>query len=166
MQIQSAKKKGRDLENFVVDRLVASGLDPRASRNPGSGSGRRKGDVWNALDLTIECKNTVAYPGQSVFRQVMREALGIMREVIVWHPPRVPLSGSHVIIGWEHFEDLMVKTRQPRSENPDRALRQKAERLILYAKEFIDTLEEDDKYNTYKGRRLIQHAKDLIKELK
>jgi len=45
------------LDSLVGERLVKSGLDPRAKREIGSGSGKAKGDISNGLDLHLECKN-------------------------------------------------------------------------------------------------------------
>lgn len=63
MKASSAKAKGNKLEEWVVDKLVSSGLDTKAFRTPGSGNGNRyKADVETKImvgDRTIafECKN-------------------------------------------------------------------------------------------------------------
>lgn len=134
MQIKSAKNKGRELENFIVQLLRESGLDSRASRNPGSGSGnRQKGDVWNALGLCIEAKNTVKAPGKAEFDQVRREAGPYETEVIVWHPPKLPLDDSKVILNIHDFIELLKKGRDPKTEktSPNLAFKMRRARQSL-----------------------------------
>lgn len=121
MKTQSAKAKGRELENFVVQKLRQRGLDSRATRNPGSGSGKQKGDIWNSLGLCIECKNTKKAPGKEEFEQVRREAMGYQTEVIIWHPPKMPMEESKVILNINDFLDLIEKSREkPNTETPDK----------------------------------------------
>ena len=63
MKTSSAKQKGKDLENYVADRIVDSGIDVRAKRNADSGSGNReKADIITSMQIGnrnvgIECKN-------------------------------------------------------------------------------------------------------------
>ena len=46
-------QKGKQLENFIVDRLRITGLDTRAYRQKGSGNGLNKGDIWNDLNISF-----------------------------------------------------------------------------------------------------------------
>lgn len=123
MNTSSAKNKGRALENFVVQKLRQSGLDPRASRNPGSGSGLQKGDVWNSLGFTIECKNTRKAPGKAEYAQVEREAMGYSIGILIWHPPAVSLEDSRVIMNINDWLDLVKKSKdKPNIEMPGKDL--------------------------------------------
>lgn len=123
MNPQSAIQKGKELENWIVGRLKASGLDLRAARNPGSGNGKMKGDINNDLGWCIEAKNTRAFPGAGAFRQVREAAMGYQKELIVWHPPNTPLDASQVVMSWHDFEELLLKAREERVEAPDRDMR-------------------------------------------
>lgn len=63
MKPQSAIQKGKDLENYVCEQLQTKGLDLKAYRSKGSGSGTgEKADIWTSLTVLgrnagIECKN-------------------------------------------------------------------------------------------------------------
>jgi hypothetical protein len=100
---KSAIQKGKELEEFIVQRLRLTGLDTRAYRQKGSGSGLNKGDVWNDLNLCFEAKNTAKPNLGPSLKQVNREALGTQIPVMVWHRPRTPLEDSVVIIDWHLF---------------------------------------------------------------
>lgn len=63
MKTKSAIQKGKDLENYVCEQLIDKGLDLKAYRSKGSGSGTgEKADIWTSLvvlgrNAGIECKN-------------------------------------------------------------------------------------------------------------
>lgn len=63
MKVKSAIQKGKDLENYVCEQLQEKGLDLKAYRSKGSGSGTgEKADIWTSLvvlgrNAGIECKN-------------------------------------------------------------------------------------------------------------
>lgn len=63
MNPRSAKAKGNALEQHVCDELAKKGLDLKAYRSHGSGSGtREKADIWTSLTILgrnagFECKN-------------------------------------------------------------------------------------------------------------
>lgn len=128
MKAQSAIEKGKLLENFIVDRLRLSGLDTRAYRQKGSGNGLNKGDVWNDLNLCIECKNQKNF-SKDWAKQVRKESLGIQTPVVIWHPPQVPLEDSIVIIDWGYFESLLLKSKEPNLQKPDREFQYKLNNL-------------------------------------
>jgi hypothetical protein len=140
---KSAIQKGKELEEFIVQRLRLTGLDTRAYRQKGSGSGLNKGDVWNDLNLCFEAKNTAKPNLGPALKQVNREALGTQIPVMVWHMPRTPLDDSKVIIDWSYFEALLGKSKMKESEieNPDRAVAYKLRRFIQYGKDLLKELE-------------------------
>ena len=58
-----SKEKGKQLEDYVADQIVAKGIDSRARRDGASGAGNReKGDIQTSMmilgqNVGIECKN-------------------------------------------------------------------------------------------------------------
>lgn len=136
----SAIAKGKELENFICDELRSCGVDPRARRTPGSGNGKLKADIDTDLGWAFEAKNTKKAQLPEWWRQSLRQAVGGSRPAVVWHPPRQPLTESVIVMRWADFKDLLVKTKTPAMINPDRT-------------------------TAYKLQRLIQAAKDLLKEL-
>ena len=141
MKIQSARDKGKVLEDYIVDRLRITGLDKRAYRQKGSGSGICKGDVWNDLNLAIEAKNTKNFSITEFLAQAERQTLDVQEPVVVWHPPRKPLGSNIVVITWEFFEKLMLKYKEPTVTHPDREFKYKLQRLVQYTKDLISELE-------------------------
>jgi hypothetical protein len=106
VKARSAKAKGNLLEDWIVGRLHETGLDPRAYRQLGSGSGKRKGDIWNALQLCIEAKNQKNF-SPAWYRELLRDKTPEEQPVLVWHPPRVALSESVVVMPWAFLEELL-----------------------------------------------------------
>jgi len=139
MRPQSAIQKGKELENWIVDRLRISGLDTRAYRQRGSGNGLNKGDVWNDLNLCIEAKNCKNF-SREWFKQVKRESLGMQIPVVVWHTNQVPLDDSVVLISWNYFEELLLKSRESELKQPDREMKYNLVRLVDAAKRVIKDL--------------------------
>ena len=137
----SAIKKGRELEDFIAERLRLTGLDPRAYRQKGSGSGIWKGDSWNALDLHIEAKNWAKPAILKWLKQARKDNVSGFPEVIVWHPPGTSLDKSLVIIEWGHFEELLLGNKEQPVELMDKGKVK------------------------YKARRAVEAVKDLIREL-
>lgn len=115
--------KGKLLENWIVERLRLSELDVRAMRNPGSGNGKNKGDIWNDLNICFEAKNTAKPNFNEALKQANREALGTQIPVVVWHMPNTPMDDSKVVIDWHYFETLLLKVKNstPAYQNPDRS---------------------------------------------
>jgi len=140
MNPKSNIAKGKILENWIVDRLRLSGLDTRAYRQKGSGSGLNKGDVWNDLNLCIEAKNQKNF-SQEWAKQAKRESMGTQTPVVVWHPPQVPLEDSVVIIQWCYFEELLLKSKDPELKQPDRAVAWKVKSAINSLKALLKELE-------------------------
>lgn len=111
-KIQTARQRGKDLENFVADKLKNSGLDPQAIRQIGSGSGLRKGDIHNSLGWTFECKNVGRFNWEEAAKQVRREAMGYQKECIIYHPKNRPLDDSVAIININDFIELLKGERR------------------------------------------------------
>lgn len=111
-KIQTARQRGKDLENFVADKLKSSGLDPQAIRQIGSGSGLRKGDIHNSLGWTFECKNVGRFNWEEAAKQVRREAMGYQKEAIIYHPKNRPLDDSVAIININDFMELLKGERR------------------------------------------------------
>lgn len=142
MKPQSSIQKGKQLEDFITDELRSSGLDPRAHRQKGSGSGLNKGDSWNSLGLCIEAKNQRNF-SPAWYEQAERESMGTQEPVVVWHPPQTPMEASMVFISWEYYKRLLIKSKEPPKINePSRELKWRLRRLVEYTKSVIKELED------------------------
>jgi len=137
MKSQSAKQKGKRLENFVCDRIEAMGLG-KVLRTPGSGSGKIKGDVFAHIDFTIECKNEKQWHWQNV-DQAKREAeTGNYYKdkwALVVRDPREPeFNEVYAVIGLDQFLELLKRSREPIIKEPDREAAWHIKNLIQAAK--------------------------------
>lgn len=137
MNPKSAIQKGKDLENYVAELLVKSGIDRHASRQIGSGNGKKKGDIATAIPWTIECKNTKTFKWKEASEQVKRESMGYQKEVVIWHPPQKPLDQSICIININEFIELLEGVKKPTIERNDRQYRYKLERTVACLKDLI-----------------------------
>jgi len=136
----TAIQKGKQLEEFITDELRSSGLDRRAYRQKGSGSGLNKGDSWNSLGLCIECKNQHNF-SPKWYQQAEKESMGTQEPIVVWHAPQTPLEASMVFITWSYFKKLLLKSKEPPKINePSRELKWRLQRLIDDAKSVIKEL--------------------------
>lgn len=143
MSVKSNIQKGKELENYVCDKLASHGIDPRATRQPGSGNGKRKGDINTDIGWAIECKNTKAFRFKDAADQVARDGMGYNKECIVWHPPQRPLDSSVVIINFQDFLDLLkyYKDHQGRETILDKyQVKRNLERAVFHLKEVVKDL--------------------------
>jgi hypothetical protein len=139
MKPKSAIAKGKILENMVADKLKV--IDPTAHRQPGSGNGLAKGDISNNLGLCIECKNTARLNWKETAKQVERQAMGYAKEVVIWHAPRTPEDKAIVIIDLDFFIELMGKSKEPKTKEPDREFRYLLNNLKVVIQKVIKRLE-------------------------
>ena len=114
MNPKSAIEKGKRLENHVVDRLRETGLDPKACRSAGSGSGNRdKADIVTSLmvdgeNLGIECKNH-SRPKMVVWWKQTLKLQGVkMIPVLVWKLGNEKFLDTKATI---HLETLLTLLR-------------------------------------------------------
>ena len=138
--MSSAKQKGNLLEDWVVQELKSSGLDLRAYRQKGSGSGLMKGDIWNDLNICFECKNTTELEIKTFLKQAIRESLGTQDPVVVWHPPRTPLEDSVAIMHFHYYKNLLIRSKRVSFTNPSE-MNYKTRKLINDLKNFLKQLE-------------------------
>lgn len=143
MSIKSNLQKGKDLENFVADLLNQYGIDTRAIRQKGSGSGKAKGDIHTDAGFTIECKNTKRFDWKSAADQVKREAMGYQKEMIIWHPPQRPMDESVAIVNVHEIMFLLKfwKDHQGREGILDKfTIKNNLEKAVFHLKNVVKEL--------------------------
>lgn len=111
-------QKGKELENYVADRIRDLGIDPKAYRSHGSGNGNReKSDIWTNMmifgqNVGIECKNHKVLHIPEWWRQTKQlESLG-REPVLVFKQFGEPLTESKVVIYLETFLMLAKAAQQ------------------------------------------------------
>jgi hypothetical protein len=166
MTPKSKIQKGKLLEKYIAGRLTDLGIDSRAERQIGSGSGLKKGDVSNNLGWCIEAKNTKNFEWSKTSKQVRREAMGYQKECIVWKPPRRPMGDSMAIILFEDFLELLKsqKENEGKEEILDKYV---IMRQIDRAKYIINDIMKDNIPNEIKLKfsKLKETLKYIIKDL-
>jgi len=123
------------------------------------------------------------------FKQSLVEELAEHSGVPVWngltddyHPTQIladlltirekifkPFENIKVVLNWDYFETLLCSAQQPKTENPDRELRWKLEKLKSAAKIVIKKLKQleiSDREYQWKIEQLITQSNNVIKILK
>ena len=110
---KSSVQKGQELEDYVVEQLRESGLDPRAKRAFKSGAtNSEKSDIWTSLmvlgqNIGIECKNQALLRMGEWWRQT-RKLQSLSREpVLVYKELLEPMGETKVVIYLETFLELL-----------------------------------------------------------
>lgn len=145
MKIRSAKEKGKRFENYVAEQIREHGIDPRASREIGSGNGKRKGDLNTSLDFLIEAKNQKKISLFQWIRQAQAQSRSgyANREkwaLVIRNPDLPEFEGVVVCIDFYQFLSLYKKAMEPKTVNPDRTLLYKAERVKQAINDFMKEL--------------------------
>jgi len=168
MRKKSTHEIGKELEEWIAKRLRITGLDKNARFQKQSGAGLNKGDVWNKLNICFEAKNRKVFK-MSWFKQAEKDSLGYQEPVVVWHHPEKLFENIKVVLNWDYFETLLCSAQQPKTENPDRELRWKLEKLKSAAKIVIKKLKQleiSDREYQWKIEQLITQSNNVIKILK
>lgn len=141
-------QRGRDLENYVADEIRRKGLDPKASRSIGSGSGNReKADINTSLTILgrnagIECKNYKVAHIQEWWRQTEKLCTIAREPVLAYKLERETLGETKVVIYLDTFLDLLKKNQAPKVQSPDRELKYLMDRARAMLQGIIKRLPE------------------------
>lgn len=115
MKASSAIQKGKLLEDYIADQIVAKGIDPKARRQQGSGNGNReKADIVTSMmvlgqNAGIEAKNqkTICIPDW--WRQTKKlEQLG-REPILAFKLPGEGLEETKVVIYLDTLLELVAK---------------------------------------------------------
>jgi len=115
----SAKSKGREMEKAVVNMIKEKGLDSRARRTSGSGSGLDKGDISTCLQIlgrnaNLEVKNQKVMSFESWWKQTEKQTLGLAEPVLVFKFHDEPMAAAKTVIYFETLLNLIKKAREPK----------------------------------------------------
>jgi Holliday junction resolvase len=145
MKPKSIIEKGKRFEKFIANEIEEIGLGS-ARREQGSGSGKKKGDIFANIPFLIEAKNQPTAPIKRILAwidQAQKQAnIGNWAHekwCLIFRDPRTPEDNPEcyaVIDMWE-FLKLLKKDSEPLIKLPDRNLRWKLERLKTDCQEVI-----------------------------
>jgi Holliday junction resolvase len=145
----SKVEKGKRFEKKIAQYLQDSGLDLRAHREDGSGSGLKKGDIRSSIPFLIEAKNSKSVSKgllkwiDQAKDQATKGFKWREKWALVFRDPRTPEHNSedYVVIDFHQFIELLKRYREPLTKEPDRTLKYKLERLRQSAQEVIKEIE-------------------------
>lgn len=149
MKPKSAIEKGKRYEKHIAEIIRESGLDPRAGREIGSGSGLSKGDIRSTIPFLIECKNEDSVPKWILDRidqarsQAGKGFAWKDRWALVFRDIREPEthSSDFVLLDFNEFLELIKRAAEPQTVEPDRDFKYKLENLRRATNEIIKRLQ-------------------------
>lgn len=136
MKPNSVREKGKRAERTVCERIERIGLG-KSCRTPGSGSGNKKGDIFNNLPFLLEVKNHKVIHIQDWVKQAKEQArIGNSDPnkwgLIIVNPDGVQDSERMdlwFVCELDEALELMKRNQEPKVKEPDRNLKYKLERL-------------------------------------
>ncbi|MDD5068064.1 MAG: hypothetical protein PHN89_00485 [Candidatus Pacebacteria bacterium] len=168
MKPKSIREKGKKAEKELCRRIERAGLGG-SCRTPGSGSGKKKGDVFNNLPFMIEVKNEKQTNFLSNIDQAKRQAEQGNFDPNKWGLVTVDPRGvqdqermtMYFTCELDEALELMTKSAAPKIKAPDKELKWLLETLRTSLQYLIRN--SGDKY--YYGR-LKKVANEIIKMIK
>lgn len=167
MKAKSAQQKGKRFEKAVAKIVEEMGLG-KAQRQSGSGNGQYKGDISWSLLKTPELKNQPSkFPKILLewIEQSEKQDLGHYGWVLIIRDPRYAedkLQAFAVLDMVEYFE-LEKKAVGSRTDNPDKDLKYKIERIKRLAQDCIKLT--DNRQEIWKFKDLKMSCAMLLKTL-
>jgi Holliday junction resolvase len=145
MEIKALKEKGKRFERFILQQIEEMGLGA-GCRTPGSGSGKKKGDVFTSLDFLPECKNEANPKWLPSIDQAKRQAEqgNYFKEkwVLFTRDPRYPeFEQVYAVLDLWQFLTLLKKNKEPLIKEPDKEFKWKCEKAKQALKEVLNYLE-------------------------
>ena len=146
MKPEQARKKGQRFERFIAKEITAAGLG-KAGREANSGGGHRKGDIACNLPFLLEAKNEKQTNFLPNIDQSVRQAeignYDSNKWALITRDPRYPeFERVYATIDFWEYLELLKRYSEPRIKAPDRQMRWKIQRLINCAKELLKEFKE------------------------
>jgi len=113
-KLNNSVQKGKELENYIAKKIRDSGLDPKAERSIGSGSGtREKADISTSVqlfgrNLGIEAKNHKTLHIPEWWKQVEKLELLGREPVLIYRAPNRNPSVYLTTIYLDTFIEMLV----------------------------------------------------------
>ena len=143
---QGKIQKGKFLEKIVAQAIEIAGLG-KACREAGSGSGKRKGDIFSSLDYLLEVKNEECPHFLQNIRQARRQAeIGNWngdKWILVQRNPESPQNNPELFAVIDFYEllGLLKKSNEPIIKEPDRDAKYKIQRAVDSLRAVLKVLE-------------------------
>jgi len=146
MKSTSKIQKGRRFENYIAEQIEEMGLG-KATREIGSGSGKRKGDIFSNLDFLLEAKNQKHLSWWASIDQSKKQAEqgNYARDkwaLIIRDPRKGEFQDCYVVMDMWEWLSLLRKNKEPKIKQVDREMGWKIKKLIQSAKQVLKDLEK------------------------
>lgn len=152
-----AKEKGKLLEDWVADQIVAKKIDTRARRDGASGAGtREKGDIQTSMmvlgqNVGIECKNHKTIHIKEWWNQT-RKLESLSREpMLVYKIQGQGMEETLCTMYLDTVLELIKASQEPKNAPPsiveirnDNTLKWKTQRVLNELKELIKIIENNE----------------------
>ncbi|HZS45820.1 MAG TPA: hypothetical protein VFC63_12005 [Blastocatellia bacterium] len=147
MTPKASIEKGKRLEKWFCQQLEAYGIDANARREIGSGSGKKKGDIYSSLDFLVEAKNEATpHFTQNIDQAKAQAKIGFHNPdkwLLIQRDPRTKeFDDVYAVLDIHQFLTLYKKAMEPKIANPDTTVAYKLRRLIQSAKDVLKDLEK------------------------
>ena len=124
MKPKVAIQKGKDFENYICEQIMEMGLG-HAHREAGSGSGKKKGDIFANLPFLIEAKNQAIPHILQWIKQAKQQAeIGNWdryKWAVIFKEHRT--QNCYAVIDMWEFLKLLKKDSEPLIKEPDKDLK-------------------------------------------
>ncbi len=145
MKPQSSIAKGKRFENFIAKEIEATGLG-KATRTPGSGSGKLKSDIFANIPFSIEAKHQRRIDILNWIDQAKKDAergnYHTEKWSVVFNDFRKgEFQDVYAVIDFWEFLKLLKKNSEPLVKKPDRELKFEIQRLVDIARRVIKKLD-------------------------
>jgi len=164
-------EKGEKFVKIVVGIIKQMGLG-KAKPTPGSGSGKKKGDVLDNLDFLIECKNEASPNWKKNIDQSREQArIGNYHPekwLLLQRDPKSPDDNPDIIAAMDGIElfKLLKKNQEPVFKAEDRENKRDIESLLLNLKKTLKIIEDPDELtggDRWVLKNTIESAKVVLK---
>lgn len=140
----NTRQKGRSFVKKII--AVLDIYFPKIAHEvSGSGSGNReKGDIRiDSLNLVIEAKDCKKISMADWTVQTERQGMTGDRTALIWRHPASPSMNPEmrVDISMDYFIELLQRSAEPKTQNPDRDFKWKVENLKRAANEVLKKLD-------------------------
>jgi len=150
MLSKSKIEKGKRFEKMIAQEIEEMGLGS-ARREIGSGSGKKKGDIFANIPFLLEAKNQPSAKIGKILnwidqakRQAEQGNWDKDKWMLVFRDPRTPETNPRiyaVIDFWEALK-LLKKDQEPMIKEPDRSLSWDIKQLVDAGKRVLKQLEK------------------------
>jgi len=144
---KSVQAIGKKFENWCNEQIEEMGLG-RAIRTPGSGSGKYKGDSFNALPFLFENKSERRPNWKGNIRQAQEQArMGNYDQdkwILIQRDPESPQANpqAFAILDYVELLKLLKKNSEPIYKAPDREMKWLLQKAVDILKQIIKRLEK------------------------